>query len=87
MKKTYQIPTLNLHQLSAECLLFVGTTRPCAHSSITRWTICLVLSKIFGERNNKQVKNEKSKLSINYYEKDSIINRCALLHSCGRGAE
>ena len=26
MKKTYQIPTLNLHQLSAECLLFVGTT-------------------------------------------------------------
>ena len=25
MKKTYQIPTLNLHQLSAECLLFVGT--------------------------------------------------------------
>ena len=27
-------------------------TRPCAHSSITRWTICLVLSKIFGERNN-----------------------------------
>ena len=26
MKKTYQVPTLNLHQLSAECLLFVGTT-------------------------------------------------------------
>ena len=26
MKKTYQIPTLNLHRLTAECLLFVGTT-------------------------------------------------------------
>jgi len=26
MKKTYQIPALNLHQLTAECLLFVGTT-------------------------------------------------------------
>ena len=26
MKKTYQVPTLNLHQLSAECLLFVDTT-------------------------------------------------------------
>ena len=26
MKKTYQVPTLNLHQLTAECLLLVGTT-------------------------------------------------------------
>ena len=26
MKKTYQIPTLNLHRLTAECLLLVGTT-------------------------------------------------------------
>ena len=77
MKKTYQIPTLNLHQLTAECLLFVGTTievdpseiqavrrmlrvrrarlkiptRPCAHSSITRWAICPMPSKTSGEKN------------------------------------
>ncbi len=28
MKKTYQIPTLNLHQLTAERQLLVGTTIP-----------------------------------------------------------
>ena len=26
MKKTYQIPTLHLYQLTAECLLLMGTT-------------------------------------------------------------